>query len=78
MYLNKFLIDLNPGLENNLQYFDRLHLGLVLGFRRVHLFSALGSSCLSWSHLYHQEAGLPWILTLTLINSVLIHSPNMR
>ena len=42
MYLNKFLIDLNPGLENNLQYFDRLQFGLVLGFCCVHSFSALG------------------------------------
>ena len=78
MYLNKFLVDLNSGLENNLQYFDRLQFGFVLGFCCVHSFSALGPRCLSWSHLYHWEAGLPWILTLTLIDSILIHSTNMH
>lgn len=78
MYLSKFLVDLNSGLENNLQYFDRLRFGFVLGFCRVCSFSALGPRCLSWSHLYHREAGLPWILTLTRIDSTLIHSPNVH
>lgn len=78
MCVSKCLVDLNSGLENSLQYFDRLQFGFVLGFCRVYSFSALGPRCLSWSHLYHREAGLPWILTRPPIDSILIHSPNVH